>query len=189
MLDQNQIMEAKELYEKLSSFYQEKVELEAQKVEMAIRLQEELASVLDLRNKDGEVDVKAVKLPIVIAVVEAMRKSKENKYKLDAILASDIEKALENGELDTAFKAYDGVLNELDENKTNIKEAFKETSLLEKETLDAIALMAKDKYKEFKLDKKAEQGEKIKEPKDDTEIRNLIDELQDAFAEISEEDK
>ena len=95
MLDQNQIMEAKELYEKLSSFYQEKVELEAQKVEMAIRLQEELASVLDLRKKDGEVDVKAVKLPIVIAVVEAMRKSKENKYKLDAILASDIEKALE----------------------------------------------------------------------------------------------
>ena len=61
--------------------------------------------------------------------------------------------------------------------------------MLEKETLDAIALMAKDKYKEFKLDKKAEQGEKIKEPKDDTEIRNLIDELQDAFAEISEEDK
>ena len=120
-------MEAKELYEKLSSFYQEKVELEAQKVEMAIRLQEELASVLDLRKKDGEVDVKAVKLPIVIAVVEAMRKSKENKYKLDAILASDIEKALENGELDTAFKAYDGVLNELDDNKTNIKEAFKKS--------------------------------------------------------------
>lgn len=185
-LDQNQLAEAKSLYEKLSNFYKEKVELENTKTDLAIRLQEELASAMDCRKKDGEVDIKAVKLPIVIAVIDAIRKKKPSKYELDANQADSIEKTINDGEVDNALNAYTDILDDIECNKVNIKEAFKETSLLDKDTLDAIALMAKDKYKEFKLDKKAEQGEKIKEPKDETEIRNLISELQDAFAEIQE---
>ena len=57
---------------------------------------------------------------------------------------------------------------------------------MDKDILEAISIMAKQKYEEFKMDKKIENGEEVKPKKDKTEIYEYVAELESILKDDSE---
>ena len=63
--------EAKELLKKLTELYRARVELESIKAGRIEKLQYEVAGELDLKNKNGDVEPKLVKKPILLSALES----------------------------------------------------------------------------------------------------------------------
>ena len=176
--------EAKELLKKLTELYRARVELESIKAGRIEKLQYEVAGELDLKNKNGDVEPK---LPILLSALESKTGEKNSKYELEFNIFEDYKHILGNGTISKDITASIFTINEeLNENKLELKEAFKETSFLDKDILEAISIMAKQKYEEFKMDKKIENGEEVKPKKDKTEIYEYVAELESILKDDSE---
>ena len=179
--------EAKELLKKLTELYRARVELESIKAGRIEKLQYEVAGELDLKNKNGDVEPKLVKKPILLSALASKTGEKNSKYELEFNIFEDYKHILGNGAISKDITASIVTINdELNENKLELKEAFKETSFLDKDILEAISIMAKQKYEEFKMDKKIENGEEIKPKKDKTEIYEYVAELESILKDDSE---
>ena len=179
--------EAKELLKKLTELYRARVELESIKAGRIEKLQYEVAGELDLKNKNGDVEPKLVKKPILLSALESKTGEKNSKYELEFNIFEDYKHILGNGAISKDITASIVNINdELNENKLELKEAFKETSFLDKDILEAISIMAKQKYEEFKMDKKIENGEEVKPKKDKTEIYEYVAELESILKDDSE---
>ena len=63
--------EAKELLKKLTELYRARVELESIKAGRIEKLQYEVAGELDLKNKNGDVEPKLVKKPILLSALQS----------------------------------------------------------------------------------------------------------------------
>lgn len=180
--------EAKELLKKLTELYRARVELESIKAGRIEKLQYEVAGELDLKNKNGDVEPKLVKKPILLSALESKTGEKNSKYELEFNIFEDYKHILGNGAISKDITASIVNINdELNENKLELKEAFKETSFLDKDILEAISIMAKQKYEEFKMDKKIENGEEVKPKKDKTEIYEYVAELESILKDDSEQ--
>ena len=83
MLDENQKQEAKEIYKRILNVYKEKADFEMLKKERETRLKDELASVLDIRNKDGVALANKIKMSLVSAVIDELIYEKENKKDIE----------------------------------------------------------------------------------------------------------
>ena len=80
------------------------------------------------------------------------------------------------------ISSYVALKESFNENTHNIKETFKDTSVLDKEILEAIDLIAKEQYKELLNHKKLEVGIEIKPPKDMSIILEIIKELENSLS-------
>ena len=74
------------------------------------------------------------------------------------------------------------VLDELDAYKGYFKDVLADASLLDQDTIKAIEMIAKDKYKEMKADRLIKAGYETKEPKDNSELFELKERLNDILA-------
>ena len=177
-LDKTQIDEAKDLLKKLTAIYTEKAEKEVVKRDREDKLRYEIAQSCDLKNKNGDILANKVKLPLLTAIINVMRdKTPSNKFELLVSDMEDYQGALEEDVDDKLVNSYIHICDELDEIAMDIKAVIADTSLLDKQTLDAISLLAKEKYKQIKEDKMLEAGYEVKPPKDKTEINELKEEL------------
>lgn len=93
-LDENQIQEVKETYEKLKNIYENKSQMEILKKERENTIKEGIASICDLRDKEGNTDIKKVKMPLLIALLNEIYNEKENPKETEYSLASS-SKALQ----------------------------------------------------------------------------------------------
>ena len=76
------------------------------------------------------------------------------------------------------MQGYINALDEVESSSKAIKEAFLDVTLLDKDVIDAINIIAKERYKEVKEDKMLEAGFDVKPAKDKTEILELKSELE-----------
>lgn len=153
ILDKNELEIAKELYKRVVELYRQKVELEVLKKERIENLQAEIAQICEVKNKNGEILPNKVKMPLVIAILSELFMEKTNAKELEYELMQEYKKAIKKELSNAVITAFVSVENELKENTANIKEVNKEYVMLNKETLDAINQLAKEKYKEMKNDK------------------------------------
>lgn len=181
-LDENQKQEAQELYSKLIQLHTQKANLEAIKKDREETLKNDIASVCNIRNKAGEPVASKVKMPIVLAILNELYKQKPNKKNEEADMLEIFRKAIKKEEVSKEIvNDYLSVENALEENKQDIKEAFKETTLLSKEMLNAISLIVKEEYKIMKEDNLAQAGFESKPPKDNSEILEIKAELENVL--------
>ncbi|WP_066388811.1 hypothetical protein [Helicobacter himalayensis] len=78
-LTQEQKQEAKELLLKLKNLYNHRTGLDILKIDRENTLREEIASVCDMRNKQGEIQPNKVKMPLLLALIDEMFFGKTNK--------------------------------------------------------------------------------------------------------------
>lgn len=153
ILDHNELKEAKELYLRMVEIYRQRVELEVIKKERIENLQAEMAQICEIKNKDGEPLPNKVKMPLVLAVFDELFLDKVNKKEVEYELMQEYKRAIKKDLSKAIVDDFINIEAELKDNKDDCKEAFKEYVMLSKETLDAINLLAKEKYKELKNDK------------------------------------
>lgn len=178
-LTQAQKQEAKELLSKLENLYNHRAGLDILKINREDTLREEIASICDIRNKQGEIQPNKVKMPLLLALIDEIFFDKTNKKEEEYALMGSYRQALSGKDVNKdTINAYVALQEEIEENNQNLKEVFKETNTLDKEILDAINLIAKEKYKEILNSKKLEAGMEVKEPKDMSAILTLIKELE-----------
>lgn len=176
-LNEEQKQEAKELFIRLSELYKQKVELEDTKKSRLNTLVYEIASASGEEEKD-------IKKPILLTMLAVINSDKPNKYELDFNIASEYMTLLKNGSVSNELvRAMGAIEEELADNKMDLKEVFKEATLLPKEYLDAIALMAKQKYNEFKEDRRIENGENVKPKKDKSELDEYVAQIKNIINE------
>lgn len=179
LLDENQKQEAKEIYERLLNVYKEKADFEMLKKERESRLKDELASVLDIRNKDGVALANKIKMPLVLAVIDELIYEKENKKEIEYDTMVSYKEAIKNNKVnETVVGDYTFVLDELDALKQSIKDIFSDSSLLDKDMLKAIDEIAKAKFKDILEDKMIEAGAEIRPPKDNSEFYEVKSEIE-----------
>ena len=136
-LTQAQKQEAKELLSKLENLYNHRAGLDILKI-----------SICDIRNKQGEIQPNKVKMPLLLALIDEIFFNKTNKKEEEYALMSSYRQALSGKDVNKdTINAYVALQEEIEENNQNLKEVFKETSTLDKEILDAINLIAKERYK------------------------------------------
>lgn len=178
-LNEQEQIEIKELYSKLYHLYEEKAGLEVMKKDRENTLKDDIAAVCDITDGDGVPQGNKVKMPLVQAVINQLFREKPNKkdeeHDILEMYRSKIKKEEVNKELIDAYITADDLLNE---NKQNIKEAFKETSVLSKEILNAIDMIIKDKYKEMKEDALENAGFEVSTPKDKSDIYEMKESLE-----------
>lgn len=180
-LDNKQIVEANELYKRLVNIYSDKADMEALKKQREDRIKEELAGACDIKNKDGEIQPSRVKMPLVLALLAELYRDKDNSKEIEYEVMQSYRKAIKNREIDE--KLLDGFLfciDEINASRNYVKDAFKDTSLLDKDTLKALDELAREKYLEMKTEKLEEAGYEQRKPKDNSEI----DELKNSLVEI-----
>ncbi len=180
-LTQEQKQEAKELLGKLAILYKNRVELDLLKISRENAIKEEVASICDVRNKQGESQPNKVKMSLLSALIDEMFLNKENKKRQEYALMDTYENALNDVD-ENIISSYVALKESFNENTHNIKEAFKDTSVLDKEILEAIDLIAKEQYKELLNHKKLEVGIEIKPPKDMSIILEIIKELENSLS-------
>ena len=118
-------------------------------------------------------------MPLLLALIDEIFFDKTNKKEEEYALMDSYRQALSGKDVNKdTINAYVALQEEIKENNQNLKEVFKETSTLDKEILDAINLIAKERYKEILNSKKLEAGMEAKEPKDMSAILTLIKELE-----------
>ena len=177
-LTAEQRQEAQELLSKLSELYKDRAELDMRKIDRENALKEEIASICDMRNKQGEIQPNKVKMPLVAALIDELFLDKDNKKEQEYLLMDSYKKALLKDVNKEAINSYVALKKGFEENSQNIKEAFKDTSILDKEILEAISLIAKERYKELLDSKKLQAGIETKPPKDMSAITEIIRELE-----------
>ena len=181
-LDENQKKEAQELYDKLIRLHTQKAELEAIKKDREEQLKSDIAFACNIKNKAGEPVASKVKMPIVLAILNELFRQKPNKKDEEADMLDIYRNAIKKEEVSKELvDSYLAIEDSLQENKEDIKEAFKETTLLSKEMLNAIVLIIKEKYKIIKEDRLAQAGFESKPPKDNSEVLEIKAQLEDVF--------
>lgn len=178
-LTAEQTQEARELLNKLNNLYREKAELEMLKVGRESVLKDEIAGVCDIRNKQGELQPNKVKMPLIAVLIDELFLDKDNKKEQEYLLMDTYKKALLGDVNKEIINSYVALKESLDENNQDIKQSFKDTSSLDKDILEAINFIAKERYKELLESKKIEAGIEIKPPKDMSAILEIIKELED----------
>lgn len=152
------------------------------KIERENALKEEIASACDIRNKQGEIQPSKVKMPLVVALIDEIFLNKNNKKDIEYALMETYRGALADKSVnEEVIKNYVALKENLEENNQNLKEAFKETNVLDKEILDAIDYIAKAKYKELLESKKLELGAETKPQKDMSAMMDIIKELEKLY--------
>lgn len=178
-LDKNQLKEAQELLSKLDRIYSEKAANEALKKAREEKLKFEVAHVCDLKNKAGEILSSKVKMPLLLSLINELYREKANKKAEDYELMEQYRLALKRSEISKDIvQGYINALDEVESSSKAIKEAFLDVTLLDKDIIDAINIIAKERYKEVKEDKMLEAGFDVKPAKDKTEILELKSELE-----------
>lgn len=168
--------ELKTLHEKLRNLYAHKAKLEVIKKGRENKLKEEIASVCDIKNKQGEIQSNKVKMPLVNAILDEIYREKPNKEDLKADTMETYKLAITSKEVNESYvKSYIASDNEIKDNADSIKEVYKESSILSKEVLDGLNALLKDEYKDLLNAELIENGYEIKEPKDKSEITELKD--------------
>ena len=166
MLNNDQIEQAKSLLKRLTRLYGEKADLEIRLKDLSEKIKFEIADSCDLKNKQGEVQASRVKWPLVMAAINDIYKrapsKRGNKFELLVSEMEDYKQAL-------ADEDY-------------FKDVLADASLLDKDTIKAIEMIAKDKYKEMKADRLIKAGYEAKEPKDNSELFELKERLNDILA-------
>lgn len=173
-----QEVEAKSLADKLLNLYRERVELDMLKIHRENALKEELASLCDIRNKDGEILPNKIKMPLVSALIDELFLDKQNKKEEEYSLMETYRGVLAGDKINKeVIDAYLILQESYVENNESIKEAFKDVNVLEKDIIEAIYYFAKEKYKEFLEYRKSLAGFDSKPPKDKTGIVEMAESL------------
>lgn len=79
MLNKEEKQELKSLYAKLSTLHKERASLEVLKKNRENTLKEEVASVCEIKNKQGEIQANKVKMPLISAILDELYREKPNK--------------------------------------------------------------------------------------------------------------
>lgn len=178
--DEDQIKEAKEIYVRLLKVYEDKADFEVMKKEREAKLKDEISSVCNIRDKDGNADSSKVKFPLVLAILNEMYRDKENPKEIEYATMKKYRTALNSGEISESL--IDGFLHCTDEIKATkgyIKDIFSDATLLSSDTCKALEELAKEKYKEVYQDKMMEAGfVKEKAERDDSEYLELKENLE-----------
>lgn len=169
--------EIKKAYNAIMELYKEKVELELNKKEKEENLKFDLASSCDIRDKKGEPNTKAIKIPLVKAIMDAMDgtpNKKEDEYELMLKYADKIN----SGEV--SVESYEKAIIDLNEISLDLKTVFQGMDLTVEE-VTAIEIIAKNRYKEL-LDAKMEDAgfKKPSAPKEEIDediIKNVLKEI------------
>lgn len=178
-LDNNQELEVKELYAKLVNLYEEKANLEAIKKDRENTLKDDIAAVCDIKDKEGIPQGSKVKMPLVQAILNQLYREQPNKKDEEFDLLETYRDAIKKEEVSKELiDAYIATEDLIQENKENIKEAFKETSLLSKEILSAVDMIVKEKYKAMKEYALEKQGFEVPVPKDKSDIEFIKQNLE-----------
>lgn len=183
-LTKEQKQAAKELLSKLTNLYSDRVELDILKIDRENSLREELASACDMRNKQGEILPNKIKMPLVSALIDEIFLDKQNKKEEEYVLMDIYRQVLSNGNVSReVINGYMALKEGFEENNQNIKEVFKESAMFDKEILDAVNYLAKEKYKELLNAKKIEMGIEVKESKDISSTLEIIQEIKEMIGE------
>lgn len=176
-LTNEQKQEAKELLTKLENLYKDRVNLDILKIDRETNLKSEIASICDIKDKKGEIQPSKVKMPLVSALIDELFLEKNNKKEEEYVIMNTYRSAISNGVNKSVINAYVALKESFDENNQNIKEAFKETSILDKDILEAVNFIAKEYYKTLLENAKLEIGIETKPSKDMSMVLELIEEL------------
>lgn len=178
MLNEEQVKELKSLVSKLINLNSEKLDLEFLKLEREEALKNDIATVCKIVDKNQNPLSTKVKMPFVISIINELYKDKENKFDVDYETMQIYKRAIEKKEVSQELvDSYITVNDLLDENKANLKEVFKESSILPKEVLDAVILIAKEDYQNKKDERLFKEYGKEKKQKDNSDILSLKDEI------------
>lgn len=166
--------ELKNLYTKLHNLFKEKATLEVFKKQREDKLKDEIASVCNIIDKQGNAQGSKVKMPLVSAILDEFYKEKPNKKEEEISTYESYKLAIKNKEVsEELIKGYISSTDSIKENTENIKEAYKESSLLSKEILEALNALLKDEFKNQLNDELEKQGYEVKESKDKSELEEL----------------
>ena len=116
-------------------------------------------------------------MPLVSALIDELFLEKNNKKEEEYVIMDTYRSAISNGVNKSVINAYVALKESFDENNQNIKEAFKETSILDKDILEAVNFIAKEYYKTLLENAKLEIGIETKPSKDMSMVLELIEEL------------
>lgn len=166
--------ELRGLYSKLSNLYREKAKLEVVKKGREEALKEEMASVCQIKNKKGEIQSSKVKMPLINAILDGLYRDKHNKKEEEIGIYEEYKQVIKNKEVnEDCIKAYLNIDESIKENVDFIKETYKESSILSKETLDALNMLLKEAYKLYLNDELNQSGYEVKESNDKEEVLEL----------------
>lgn len=164
----------KELYGKLNNLYQEKAKLEVLKRVREKKLKEEVASVCQIKNKQGEIQASKVKMPLINAILDELYRKQHNKKEEEISIYEEYKQVFKNKEInEDCITAYLSIDESIQENMCFIKEAEKE-AIIPKQVLEALNMLLKDEYAihlEYELNQNGYESKK----KDDTENLILLD--------------
>ena len=174
MLNKEEKKELKTLYTKLSTLYKEKANLEVLKKTIENTLKEEVASVCEIKNKQGEIQANKVKMPLIASILDELYREKPNKKEEEISTYEAYKDSITRKKVnEDCIKNFLSAVDSLEENKTNIKEAYKESSILTKEILEALNEVVKEEFKLALNDELEKNGYEVKEAKDKSKIEEL----------------
>lgn len=173
MFNQAEKDELKGLYQKLQNLYGEKARLEVLKKQRENSLKEEMASVLNVESK-------TIKMPLLMALLNEKYNEKPNPKRIEFETMESYEESLKeaNSEVINGLMSVNETINE---NKSDIKEAFKDSTLAGHEILKALDMLVKEEYKLMLNDALSKAGFEAKEPKDNSELESLMEMLKEVL--------
>ena len=172
--------ELKTIYQKLSNLQKERAKLEVLKKDREQLLKEDIASVLQIKDKKGEIQSSRVKMPLVNAILDGAFRDKQNKKEEEIGIYEEYKEVIENKEVsEDCIKAYISTNESIEENISLFKDVYKESSILSKEVLNALNALLKEEYKEMLQDELNQNGYEIKEEKDNREQLELQAEIKE----------
>ncbi|TLD95391.1 hypothetical protein LS71_008265 [Helicobacter jaachi] len=177
LLNKAQTQEAIMLINRLKHLYEERSEIDVQKLDRDSILKEEMAKACNIVDKNGQPQPSKVKLPLVMALFDELYLDKTNKKEDEYATMETYRLALEERISKEIINSSLAVIESLNENNAYIKEVIKEAKSLDKETLEAIKYLAKVHYKKRLDSKMAELGIDIKPPKDNAALIELAQAL------------
>ena len=174
MLNKEEKQELKSLYAKLSALHKERASLEVLKKNRENTLKEEVASVCEIKNKQGEIQANKVKMPLISAILDELYREKPNKKEEEISTYEIYKDSIKSKKVnEDCIKSLLSVVDSLEENKSNIKETYKESSILSKEILEALNEVLKKEFKNALNEELEQNGYEVKEAKDKSEIEEL----------------
>ncbi|WP_416860917.1 hypothetical protein [Helicobacter ganmani] len=174
MLSKEEKQELKSLYAKLSTLHKERASLEVLKKNRENTLKEEIASVCEIKNKQGEIQANRVKMPLISSILDELYREKPNKKEEEISTYETYKDSIKSKKVnEDCIKSFLSVVDSLEENKSNIKEIYKESSILSKEILEALNEVLKEEFKNALNDELEQNGYEVKEAKDKSEIEEL----------------
>lgn len=153
---------AKELLAKLNELYTTKASQEVLKKEREEKVKTEICHILNIKNKKGEPTPNKVKIPLLLTVIEEKYEGVPNKEQQRYDTMCDYKNALNSLPKQSAIGLIDAK-SEIKATELDIKGAYTEgdASILSGEVIEALALIAKDRYVDTKNMKMAEAGFKV----------------------------